>query len=135
MRVLKISLALLVFILSFHACDGVNDISNDNQVISAEVSWTQDVTSINMIEVGVKKTEISQNAICELQVGKGRIYWVSNGVEYFKDIKVGDSDSEHEGENSDDDIECEQEGENEGENEGCVFTFSFSGNALTIVKR
>ena len=76
--------------------------------------------------------------------GKGKIYLESASVEYSKNIDVGNSGEEHdseyegdehEGEDSDDAIECEQEGEHEGNNEGCVFSFSFSGDLLTITRR
>ena len=62
-----------------------------------------------------------------LKSGEGTIYWISSGVEYSRTIDVGDVEEE-----SDEDIECEQEGEHEGENEGCLFTFTFSGDELTI---
>jgi hypothetical protein len=125
MKFLFAGCALFIFVL-FLGCENVNN-ADSSPSVSAEISWTQDVTSINMTEVGVEKTEISQNSVHELHSGEGTIYWISSGVEYSRTIDVGDVEAE-----SDDDIECEQEGEYEGENEGCLFSFTFSGDKLTI---
>ena len=114
---------IFIFVIG---CD-TGDIAN--QSISAEISWTPDVTSINMAEVGVSKEEFSQNSIHELKYGKGTIYWISSGKEYSRTIDVGNVEGE-----SEDGIECEQEGEHKGENEGCLFSFTFSGNGLSITK-
>ena len=129
MRTLLLSYMLSFFILALIGCDTGNNVdsSNVNPPITAQISWTQDVTEINMTEVGVVTSEISQNSIFELKPGRGDIYWVSSGVEYSRSIDVGNVE-----ENSEDGIECEQEGEHEGENEGCLFSFSFSGDMLTI---
>ncbi|MFC2085513.1 hypothetical protein ACFLS9_10675 [Bacteroidota bacterium] len=120
---------IFVFVLGCDTGDIANTSESDNPSISAKISWTQDVTNINMIEVGVEKSKISQNSIHELRIGKGTIYWISAGIEFSKTIDVGNVEGE-----SDDDIECEQEGEYEGENEGCLFSFTFSGDGLTISK-
>ena len=129
MRFIFVGYTIFIFVF-FLGCDtGNNDNANPSPSVSAEISWTQDVTSINMTEVGVAKAEISQNSIHELQSGKGTIYWVSSGVEYSRTIDVGNVEGE-----SDDGIECEQEGEYEGENEGCLFSFTFSGDGLSISK-
>lgn len=135
MKVLILGSMLFSFILILSGCDNVNDVNNDNPTISAEISWTQDVTSINMVAVGIGASKISQNIIYELKPGMGKIYWVSEGVDYSKNIEVGSSEDGNESEESDNNVECEQEGEHEGENEGCIFSFSFSGDALTITKR
>ena len=135
MRTLILGSMLILFIYILSGCENVNDVNNDNPTISAEISWTQDVTNINMAAVGSEPSEISQNIIYELKPGIGKIYWVSDGIDYSKNIEVGSSEDENEGEDADDNIECEQEGEHEGENEGCVYSFSFSGDALTIAKR
>lgn len=121
---------IFVFVLGCDSGDIANSSISANPSISAEISWTQDVTNINMIEVGVEKSEISQNSIHELRSGKGTIYWISTGVEYSRTIDVGNVEGE-----SEDGIECEQEGEHEGENEGCLFSFTFSGAGLTISKK
>ena len=116
---------LLVFAF-FLGCSTGNDY---NAAVSAEISWTQDVSSINMTEVGVAESKISQNSVHELKSGKGTIYWISDGVEYSKTLDIG-----NEAEGDEGDIECEQEGEHEGENEGCLFSFAFSGEELAISK-
>ena len=125
MRSIIIGCTLFISVF-FLGCNTGNN-SNPSPSVSAEISWTQDVTSINMAEVGVAKSEISQNSIHKLQSGKGTIYWISSGVEYSKTIDIGDVE-----EGDDDNIECEQEGEHEGENEGCLFSFTFSGEELAI---
>jgi len=137
MRTKLLSSLLFIFVFTQNGCDIGNTTNNDNgnsanninPAISAKISWSQDVTSINMAAVGVETSEISQNKIYELLPGEGIVYWVSAGKEYSQNINVGNSDNE----NSDDSIECEQEGEYEGENEGCVFSFSFTGDALTMI--
>lgn len=43
---------LLTSIQILIGCDNVNDVNNDNPIISAEINWTEDVTSIDMEEVG-----------------------------------------------------------------------------------
>lgn len=83
----------------------------------------------------LEASELSKDIIYELKHGKGKIYWISDGVEYSKEITIGDSEGDHEGEDTDDDVDCEHEGEHEGESEGCVFSFSYSGDVLTIAKR
>jgi len=135
MRVTLLGSVLIIFALTQSGCDNDNNVNNGNNVnlgISAKISWSQDVTSINMEAVGVE-SEILQNNTYELLPGDGKIYWVSAGEEYSKNINVGNSDNQDsDNEDSDVDIECEQEGEYEGENKGCVFSFSFSEDALTI---
>ena len=120
---------LFVFIIGCDTGDNSNPSISSNSSISAEINWTQDVTDINMTEVGVQKSDITQNTIKELQNGKATIYWTSKEIEYSRSVNIGDVE-----EGSDDNIECEQEGENEGENEGCLFSFTFSGDQLTISK-
>lgn len=121
---------LLVFVLIQSGCEN-NDNEDDNSALFAEVSWSLDVTNIDMIEVGVNTSDIAQNQAYQLELGEGTIYWKSGGKEYSKTVNIGESGIE----DADDDVECEQEGEHEGENEGCVFYFSFSGNELMIGNR
>ena len=118
---------LFGFLLFLHAvvlisCSNSDD--NEMSVVSAKISWTQDVQEINMVDFGLKTSDILQNNTYTLVASKGTIKWSSSGVEYSKKIDIGDSNI--------DDIECEQEGEHEGENEGCIFSLSFSGDMLTI---
>ena len=53
MRALLLCTMLSIFALILSGCDNVNDANNENPIISAEISWTQDVTNINMEAVGV----------------------------------------------------------------------------------
>ena len=123
---------LFVVLCVFNGC---NTGSEGGRLIYAEVDFTQDVSGINMSDVGVTSPEIIQNETYELKQGSGTVYWVSSGVEYSRDIEIGDSEHENQGEEPGADIECEQEGEHEGENEGCVFSFLFSKDMLAISKR
>jgi len=125
MRALLASCTLILFVFIL-GCETGN---NDSSAVSAQIIWTQDVSSINMAEVGVAESKISQNSVHELKSGKGTIYWISEGVEYSKTVDIGNMD-----EGDDDDVECEQEGEHEGENEGCLFSFKFTGENLSISK-
>jgi len=113
-----------LFTIVLFSCSNSDD--NDISAVSAQISWTQDVQEINMVDFGLKTSDISQNNTYTLVAGKGTIKWSSSGVEYSKKINIGDSNI--------DDIDCEQEGEHEGENEGCLFSLSFSGDTLIIVK-
>ena len=128
MRTLFFGLMLLMFTLVQSGCSNSDNV---DQTLFANLNWTQDVTAIDMGAFGMEGSEISQNTTYKLLPGEGTIYWVSAGVEYSKNINVRNSRIE----DSDNDIECEQEGEHEGENEGCVFSFSFSGDALSISNR
>jgi len=116
---------LFIFALIQSGCESEN---NENATISAKITWSEDVKSINMEALGIETTDILQNNIYELVPGEGTISWESEGVMYSKTINVRNSGIE----DSENDIECEQEGEHEGENEGCVFSFSYSGNELSI---
>ena len=116
----------LIFLFAFVQISCSNSDDNDISAVSAQISWTQDVQEINMVDFGLKNSDISQNNTYTLVAGKGTIKWLSSGVEYSKNINVGDSNI--------DDIECEQEGEQEGENEGCLFSLSFSGETLIITR-
>ena len=128
MRTLFFGSVLFIFAFIQSGCNKADDL---NQIISANLNWTQDVTAIDMSAFGIETAEISQNKNYELLPGEGSIYWVSAGVEYSKNINVVNSGIE----DSENDNDCEQEGEHEGENEGCVFSFSFSGNSLSISNR
>lgn len=125
MRTIMYAGSLLISAL-FLGCDTGH---STNSVISAQISWSEDVSDINMTEVGLAKSEISQNSIHELQPGQGTVYWTSSGTEYSRTIDIGGIE-----EGVDDNVECEQEGEHEGENEGCLFSFTFSGDQLSISK-
>ena len=117
----------LLFLLAVLQISCSNSNDNDISAVSAKINWTQDVQEINMIDFGLETSDISNNNTHTLVAGRGTIKWLSSGVEYSKNVNIGDSNI--------DDIECEQEGENEGENEGCLFSLSFSGDKLTISKK
>ena len=118
---------LLMFAFMVSGCNKSEQV---NQSLSVHLNWTTDVTLIDMAAFGLKSSEISQNKTYELLPGEGIVYWESAGVEYSKKMTVSTSGIR----DAENDLECEQEGENEGENEACVFSFSFSGDALSISK-
>ena len=126
MRALVLSL-LVISTLTLMGCKNEN---SGNATISAEINWSGDVSNINMASFGIQSSEILQHSIYKLSVGEGTISWKSAGVEHSKTIFINDSgieDAEH-------DMECEQDGNYDGDNEACVFSFSFSGNTLSISK-
>ena len=120
----------LVFMFAFIQ-SGCEKDNISNETISAELVWSEDVSNIDMVALGIENPELVQNNIYQLKPGTGTISWKSSGVKYSETITVKRSGIE----DSEDDVECEQEGEHEGENEGCVFSFAFSGDELSISKR
>lgn len=129
MKNLLLASALLTLILGLGNCGGATDDGGSSQdgSVFARVSWTEDVTGLDMEDVGIADLQLASGSVHPLEFGRGTVYWVSSGVAYSRTMNVGFSDG-----GEDEDIECEQEGEHEGENEGCMFELQFSGDTLSV---
>jgi len=130
MRMFTSYLVVFLALLTQFGCSESNDVVGPNEsVLFARVSWTEDVISVDLQEIGISQSDLQNNGKYVLAAGRGNVHWTSAGTQYSRSLSIGSDDS-----SADDDVECEQEGEHEGENEGCTFALSFSGSTLSIAQ-